>query len=177
MEQPLQTDRDKLIDSLKALFTKEHLLARTRHRCGRCGTLMQTRDATFWLYGTDLQWTVPLPVCICRQISTPPIVTEREQCDMTTGVAVPPMSKSWKELYKTALFETDKKKLSERIAQADLALAVRARELFHAGSEHLHEREAVDTAIYALHVLRSTTRWDKQEEGTKAMYQTGGRAA
>jgi hypothetical protein len=52
---------------------------------------------------------------------------------------------------------TDKNRVSERIAQAEWALAVRARELFHADSEHLQERQAVDTAIYALQALRCTT--------------------
>lgn len=74
---------------------------------------------------------------------------------MSTGVAVSP-SKSWKELYMAALYETDKCKVSERIANAEWALALRARELFHTGRENLHERQAVDAAIYALHALRRT---------------------
>jgi len=50
---------------------------------------------------------------------------------MRTGFPVSPLSKSWKELYKAALFETDKSRVSERIAQAEWALSLRARELFH----------------------------------------------
>jgi hypothetical protein len=76
---------------------------------------------------------------------------------MSTGVAVSPTSKSWRELYKAALFETDKNRMSERIAHAEWALVLRARELFHTGSEHLQERQAVDAAIYALQALRRTT--------------------
>ena len=38
---------------------------------------------------------------------------------MRTGFPVSPVSKSWKELYRAALFETDKSKVSERIAQAE----------------------------------------------------------
>ena len=56
---------------------------------------------------------------------------------MSAGAAVSPISKSWRELYKAALFETDKNRMSERIAHAEWALAVRARELFHADREHL----------------------------------------
>ena len=74
---------------------------------------------------------------------------------MTTGVAASP-SKSWKELYRAALFETDKNRMAERIANAEWALALRARELFHTGREHLQERQAVDAAIYALQALRRT---------------------
>ena len=76
---------------------------------------------------------------------------------MNAGVAASPISKSWKELYKAALFETDKNRMSERIANAEWALALRARELFHTGNEHLEERQAVDAAIHALHALRCTT--------------------
>lgn len=75
---------------------------------------------------------------------------------MSAGVATSPISKSWRELYKAAVFETDKNRMSERIAHAEWALALRARELFHSGSEHLQERQAVDAAIYALHALRRT---------------------
>ena len=74
---------------------------------------------------------------------------------MSTGVAASP-SKNWKELYRAALFETDKNRMAERIANAEWALAVRARELFNTGREHLQERQAVDAAIYALYALRRT---------------------
>ena len=60
---------------------------------------------------------------------------------MTMGVASS-ASSSWKELYRAALFETDKNQMAERIAKAEWALALRARELFHTGREHLQERQA-----------------------------------
>jgi hypothetical protein len=75
---------------------------------------------------------------------------------MPTGFPVSPVSKGWKELYRAALFETDKSKLSERIAQAEWALSLRARELFHTDKEFLRERQAVDAAAHALQALRST---------------------
>ena len=75
---------------------------------------------------------------------------------MRTGFPVSPVSKSWKELYRAALFETDKSKLSERIAQAEWALSLLARELFHTDKEFLQERQAVDAATHALQALRST---------------------
>ena len=79
----------------------------------------------------------------------------REECSMSTGVATS-ASSTWKELYRAALFETDKNQMAERIAKAEWALALRARELFHTGREYLQERQAVDAAIYALHALRRT---------------------
>jgi hypothetical protein len=51
---------------------------------------------------------------------------------MNTGSPISPNSRAWRDLYKTVLFEVDKTKLPERIAQAEKALALRARELFYA---------------------------------------------
>jgi hypothetical protein len=55
----LQTDQEKLIESLRALVTDEQLRAGQRRFCLRRGAVMQYRDATFWLYGTDPQWREP----------------------------------------------------------------------------------------------------------------------
>ena len=90
---------------------------------------------------------------------------------MSTGVASFP-GKSWKELYRAALYETDKNRVSERIAKAEWALALRARELFHTVREHLQERQAVDAAIYVLHALRRTATSSAGRNGTD-----GGKAA
>ena len=90
---------------------------------------------------------------------------------MSTGVAASP-SKSWKELYRAALYETDKDRVSERIANAEWALALRARELFRTGREDLQERQAVDAAIYALRALRRTATSAAGRKGTD-----GGKAA
>jgi len=58
-------------------------------------------------------------------------------------------------LYKAALFEADKTKLPERIAQAEKALALKARELFYVAGDSIEEGQALDNAVYALHALRS----------------------
>jgi hypothetical protein len=62
----------------------------------------------------------------------------------------------WKRLYTAALFEVDGAKLPERIAQAETALVLRARELFHAPGDNIEEEQALDDAMYALRALRST---------------------
>jgi hypothetical protein len=49
---------------------------------------------------------------------------------MNTGSSKSMDRSAWRDLYKAALFEVDKTKLPERIAQAEKALALRARELF-----------------------------------------------
>ena len=61
----------------------------------------------------------------------------------------------WQQCYKAALFELDTNKVSDRIAEAEMALVTRARQLFHAPGDNMEEEEAVDDAMYALHALRS----------------------
>jgi len=60
---------------------------------------------------------------------------------------------NWQELYTAALFEADKQELPSRIADAERALVLRARELFAAGGDNGEEGEAIDDALYALHAL------------------------
>ena len=67
-------------------------------------------------------------------------------------------SRAWRNFYKAALFEIDKARLPERIAQAEEALVVRARELFHIVGDNIEEEQALDDTMYALHALRNTSR-------------------
>ncbi len=63
--------------------------------------------------------------------------------------------RGWRDLYSLALFETDKRELPSRIAKAEHALRIRAKELFSAGSDSGEEAQAVDDALYALQALRN----------------------
>lgn len=74
---------------------------------------------------------------------------------MNTGSSKSLDSRAWRELYRAALFEIDETKRPESIAQAEKALALRARELFHAAGDNIEEGEALDDAMYALHALRN----------------------
>ena len=65
-------------------------------------------------------------------------------------------TRAWRRFYTAALFEVDGDRLPERIAQAETALIVRARELFHSPGDNIEEEQALDDAMYALHALRST---------------------
>ena len=47
--------------------------------------------------------------------------------------------------------------MSERIAHAEWALALRSQHLFYEHGGHHAERQAVDAALYALFVLKSHT--------------------
>ena len=65
------------------------------------------------------------------------------------------VSRNWRELYTAALFETDKERVPARIADAEKAILVRARELFAAGADTIEEDQALDDALYALRALQS----------------------
>ena len=67
-------------------------------------------------------------------------------------------SAAWRDLYKAALFEVDKTRLPDRIAQAEEALVVRARELFHMAGDNIEEEQALDDTMYALRMLCETHR-------------------
>ncbi|HYA23127.1 MAG TPA: hypothetical protein VEF05_03150 [Terriglobales bacterium] len=60
---------------------------------------------------------------------------------------------AWRTLYVAALFETDEKRMVQRIAEAKSALVARARELFLTSEDHLQEESAIDEAFQALHAL------------------------
>ena len=62
---------------------------------------------------------------------------------------------SWRELYQGALYEMDGEKQLSRIADAERALILRAREVFGAPVEHYDEAQAIDEAMYVLQALRN----------------------
>ena len=74
---------------------------------------------------------------------------------MSTGIFQFQDSRYWRQLYRSALSEIDKSKLPERIAEAEKAVVLRARELFQAAGDNGEETEALDDVMYALHALRS----------------------
>jgi hypothetical protein len=63
------------------------------------------------------------------------------------------ISSDWRELYKAALFEDDNAKIPQRIAEAETALAARAREIFGAENQ-VREQQAMENATYFLRLLR-----------------------
>lgn len=75
----------------------------------------------------------------------------------TSHVPQRPPPQSWRALYVAALLEKDRKRLAGRIADAERALVVRARELFHTSGDNLQEEQAIDDALYALHALQRCT--------------------
>jgi hypothetical protein len=66
--------------------------------------------------------------------------------------------RSWHELYKAALFETETSKVQLRIEEARRALVLRSRELFAASCSCDGETEAIENALYALQALENCLR-------------------
>ena len=63
--------------------------------------------------------------------------------------------RSWRGLYRAALFEPDASKLPLRIEEARRALVFRSRELFATSPNYDGEVEAIEDALYALHALEN----------------------
>ena len=74
---------------------------------------------------------------------------------MSTGICKSPDSRYWIALYRVALSEIGNSKLPGRIAEAQKAVVLRARELFQAADDNGEEKEALEDAMYALHALGS----------------------
>jgi hypothetical protein len=67
---------------------------------------------------------------------------------------------SWRELYKAALFETDRHQLPRRILEAEKAIVARGRELFGSTTDTIEEDQLLDDALYALRALQNCLRQD-----------------
>ena len=76
MEQFLETEQQKLRESLKHFLTAQSLQPLQQQLCDKWGALMQSVDVASWLDGTDSGWNLRLPVCICALKSAPPFWAE-----------------------------------------------------------------------------------------------------
>jgi hypothetical protein len=62
----------------------------------------------------------------------------------------------WKNKYRTAIFETNRRALPKEIAEAEDAIIARARELLQkTGGDVDAEREELDEVLYTLQAFRS----------------------
>ena len=66
-----------------------------------------------------------------------------------------PSEFAWHVLYQAALFEADRSKVPERIAEAERAILARIKELFVVTNDHIEEDQVLDDALYALRALRN----------------------
>jgi hypothetical protein len=66
----------------------------------------------------------------------------------------------WRTLYRSAILETNKSVLPQRVSEAEEAVVARGREVFY-GHVSLEEKEALEDALYALHAFK--TAWQHTE--------------
>lgn len=62
--------------------------------------------------------------------------------------------KDWKSLYLAALFETDRAKLPQKIATAQIAISAQRRHLVLSGTD-IRERHTLDNALFSLEALKN----------------------
>ena len=74
----------------------------------------------------------------------------------TSAYPSPTRVAAWQTLFQAALFETDKRALPRRIAEAERAIMQRTKELFDSTGASIEEDEALDDALYALHALQTS---------------------
>jgi hypothetical protein len=63
-------------------------------------------------------------------------------------------NQGWRDLYIAALFENDKSKMANKIAQAQAAIAFERRRLMALDND-IRERQLLDNALFSLRALRS----------------------
>ena len=62
-------------------------------------------------------------------------------------------NQNWLALYREAVLEPDRKQVKTRVAQAQTAIRLRARELWYGGATETTERRQMDVASHFLGVL------------------------
>jgi hypothetical protein len=85
---------------------------------------------------------------------------------VTSQFAVSADLPNWREVYKGALLESDRERLSLRIDEAERAILLRGRELFAIPADTSEEAAALDDALYALGALRTCLQLKTRESTT-----------
>ena len=68
----------------------------------------------------------------------------------------------WIVLYHAALFETDRHKMPERIAEAEQAVLARVNALFDADADQIEEKDLLEDVLYALQALRNCIHFESR---------------
>ena len=79
---------------------------------------------------------------------------------MTTAFSLCLKRTDWRPLYRTAILETNKKVLPQRVSEAEAAVMARGQEVFY-GDGTPEEKEALEDALYALRAFK--TAWQHSE--------------
>jgi hypothetical protein len=65
MECDPQMDQKQLVESIQDFVDEQSLRTQLSPTCARCGQAMTFLEATVWLYGSDSEWTLSFPACVC----------------------------------------------------------------------------------------------------------------
>ena len=65
---------------------------------------------------------------------------------------------SWREFYEAAILEFDYAQLPHRIAEAEQAIAQRAKQMFWEAGDQMKEKRSLDDATHALEALKGVLR-------------------
>jgi hypothetical protein len=76
---------------------------------------------------------------------------------MTKAFPPCPNSIDWRPLYRSAILETNKRFIPQRVSDAEAAVTARAREIFYADGT-AQEKEALEDARYVLHAFKTALR-------------------
>jgi hypothetical protein len=157
----------EVLESIKALLSHLSLGTQGTPVCARCRTATQYRDAKVWLYGTESQWILRLPTCVCDLSGSVQIEAAKTSKETSTTSGFATNNVAWRDRYHAALFEPNRSKILQKIAEAETAIIQRARELFRSSGHSAAERRALDASLDALRALRcSTGIWRTTEKMT-----------
>jgi hypothetical protein len=76
-------------------------------------------------------------------------ITLKSMCTKTSTAT------HWKKLYSAALVESDRTKMLPLIVHAESAIVLRARVLFDSRTDNFEEKQALDSALSTLHLLKN----------------------
>jgi uncharacterized cupin superfamily protein len=154
-----RSDREEqeVLTSIKALLTHVGARAEDTPVCPRCGISMQYRDAKIWLYGTESEWNLRFPTCTCDVSAFAAPESGKTSKETAIASQFATNEPGWRQRYHAALFESDAGKILQRIAEAETAIILRARELFRSRGQPAAELRALDASLDALRALRCFT--------------------
>jgi hypothetical protein len=88
--------------------------------------------------------------------------------EVVMHTASSPSLNRWKTLYQSAILETDKRLLPQRVSEAEEAVKARGHEIFYGDGTPEKEAEALEDALYTLRAYR--TAWQHSDPRDSSMW-------
>ena len=83
----------------------------------------------------------------------PVVLLKTSASGNSAGRPDPHAERAWRTLYVAAIFETDEKRMAQRIAETKKAMVARAHELFQNAGNDVQEQSAIVEAFQSLRAL------------------------